>query len=183
MLIFLLQELRLNSTLQPFPISNRNSPAAIDHLLKVTHCKHLIYTSTNEQLRNLAENASKNASEVQLTSMPELSALYNESEPPKIAALSARRKDLNAPALIIHSSGSTSYPKAIVQSNKNVMHWGRVPLYGGSDVCEKVIFSGCLPTFHAVCDLLMTTFSNISIDGMYLSDSYSINYWSYSWLL
>ncbi|TIC15605.1 acetyl-CoA synthetase-like protein [Wallemia mellicola] len=145
-----LVEPRLNSTLQPFPISNRNSPAAIEHLLKVTHCKHLIYTSTNEQLKNLAENASKNAPEVQLTNMPKLSTLYNESEPPKIAPLSARRKDLNAPALIIHSSGSTSYPKAIVQSNKNVMHWGRVPLYGGSDVCEKVIFAGCLPTFHAM---------------------------------
>lgn len=40
------------------------------------------------------------------------------------------------------------------------MHWGRVPYYGSTDVCGKVIFAGSLPAFHAVSLVMLIENAN-----------------------
>ncbi|TIB02509.1 hypothetical protein E3P96_02139 [Wallemia ichthyophaga] len=148
----------------PFPISSRNSIAAIGHLLTTTSCKHLLYTSTSGQLRNLAQSAASAVSaesgstgmqmQMQLARMPTHDELYVNKGTRPTASTSPPPPDLcpslDAPALIIHSSGSTNFPKPVRQTHRHVMQWGRVPYYGSSDVCSRIMFAGCLPTFHAM---------------------------------
>ena len=58
--------------------------------------------------------------------------------------------DMNATSLILHSSGSTSYPKQIPLSHLIILMWARVPYYSGQDICGKRMAIQSAPPFHAM---------------------------------
>ncbi len=98
-----------------FPISTRNSPAAIAHLLESTGCKNLL-VSADPAIQEVIRMQDG----INTIPMPTFEDLYlkNDSEP-----LPHVRPDWEQPALIMHSSGSTRFPSPIYHTHRfYVMH-------------------------------------------------------------
>ncbi len=109
-----------------FPISTRNSPAAIAHLLESTGCKNL-FVSAEPAIQEVIRMQDG----INTIPMPTFEDLYlkNDSEP-----LPHVRPDWEQPALIMHSSGSTRFPSPIYHTHRfYVMH--------GVWLCAPKIFS------------------------------------------
>ncbi|CAF0959524.1 unnamed protein product [Didymodactylos carnosus] len=105
--------LKLNVTV--FPLSTRNSPAAIVDLVIKTKASHLFiseqYWSIVEQLKNLTLESVK-LDELDITSLQQSTLSF-----PKFAETEDRIQ------MIFHSSGSTSFPKPIHFLGKNILDY------------------------------------------------------------
>ncbi|KAG6888349.1 hypothetical protein C0995_009042 [Termitomyces sp. Mi166 len=148
--------------LVPFPISPRNTPAAIVHLLKKTSCHRLITTPVT--LRSLLDGVKAEITahaldfELSIEEIPTLHQLY-----PKLGSETMRdsfqrypapttRPSLSDVAVILHSSGSTGFPKAIYQTHLILSHWAAFPsLIEFRDHKPRVRIAGMmLPSFHTL---------------------------------
>ncbi|KZO93856.1 acetyl-CoA synthetase-like protein [Calocera viscosa TUFC12733] len=158
-----------------FPLSPRNSFPAVQHLLKTTNCRYLIGSIPKQgepgtALQQMASQLLQDPSELKLIELPKYDALYprlaqwpplpynpvTDSVP--IIQPSAARKD--APTLIIHSSGSTAFPKPIPLNDDAWNAWGKAQLYLDDDLCERRGASLTLPMFH-IAGLAMTLSSAV----------------------
>ena len=116
-------------SVQPFPASPRNSAAAVVNMLKKTNCSRIITLEHAHkplidgirheiggapliiyELPTLRYAFPKLGQEVALDS-------FTPYPPP------LKRPDLDSPAIYIHSSGSTGFPKAIVHSHRIQVQW------------------------------------------------------------
>ena len=98
--------------LAPFPISPRNSPAAIAHLITNIHARYLLI-GAEQTIQELASHVFKimDESGAQLphvTIMPAFEDLYLPDEYP-LRPLPPVHLAMNDPALIMHSSGRSQY--------------------------------------------------------------------------
>ncbi|KAH7912516.1 hypothetical protein BJ138DRAFT_785575 [Hygrophoropsis aurantiaca] len=136
--------------LSPFPISTRNSAAGVAHLLKATGVQKL-FVSKDPAMQRLSKEAiealAKEGYSVETISMPQFSDLYTQGEPEPVVL---RTIGLDATAIIMHSSGSTAFPKPIRMSNRNFIRWGILPYHGDVDICNVAIAVHSLPVFHAM---------------------------------
>ncbi|TFK42646.1 hypothetical protein BDQ12DRAFT_719499 [Crucibulum laeve] len=138
----------------PFPISTRNSVPAVGHLLKSTRCQYL-FVSSDSAIQELAKSASALADkEHSVTIYPvpsyaDLIASYetNNSHQERKTP-SSIRPDKDAACIILHSSGSTAFPKPITISYRMVLEYGLFPYYGQTDICGQVLSSHALPLFR-----------------------------------
>ncbi len=108
----------------PFPISTRNSVAAIVHLIKSTGARHLII-SQDAPLQSTADMVCRQFWEadnklITTIPMPHFGDLFS-GKPGSYERLPPVRPDWSQPALIIHSSGSTRFPGPIYNTHKNVL--------------------------------------------------------------
>lgn len=136
-----------------FPISTRNSPAAIGHLLESTGCKNL-FVSADPAIREVICMQEG----INTISMPTFEDLYlkNELEP-----LPHVRPDWEQPALIMHSSGSTRFPSPIYHTHRFYAMHGVWLSYGDMDVCGHVLSAHGLPMYHLMgCWTLMIAASD-----------------------
>ncbi|KNZ74034.1 Linear gramicidin synthase subunit D [Termitomyces sp. J132] len=167
--------------LVPFPISPRNSPAAVVHLLKKTSCHRLITTPAT--LRSLLDGVQTELAadvldfELSIEEIPTLDQVY-----PKLGTETVRdpfecyptpitRPLLSDIALILHSSGSTGFPKAIYQTHLILSHWAAFPcLIEFRDHRPHLrIGAMMLPSFHTLgiyVQVLYPLFGLISV-GVY----------------
>ncbi|KAK0449007.1 NRPS-like enzyme [Desarmillaria tabescens] len=137
-----------------FPISTRNSPAAVAHLLESTGCKNL-FVSADPAMQEVAQmNDGINAMPT-----PTFEDLYTKddaSEP-----LPRMRPDWEQLALIMHSSGSTRFPSPIRHTHRFYMMHGVWLSYGDMDVCGHVLSAHGLPMYHLMgCWTLMIAASD-----------------------
>lgn len=97
-----------------FPISVRNSPAAVAHLLSKTNTTHVLVGS-EASLQSLASASLElmQNSKPHLTPMPNFEDLYVPDDAESFSPLSFKRPDFDSPAIILHSSGSTAFPKPV----------------------------------------------------------------------
>ena len=116
---------RTYSPMQPLPISNRNSSAAVVNLLEKTACHYVIYGGASA-IGHIAQESRRaldaKAYDLAVIPLPKLDEIFvklgndgvNSSAPftpyPKIE----KTISADSPALILHSSGSTGLPKPIV---------------------------------------------------------------------
>ncbi|KAF9008146.1 acetyl-CoA synthetase-like protein [Hymenopellis radicata] len=135
----------------PFLISPRNSPAAIDDMLEKMDCTDVLIVTTNSLDLVLAEALT--VPDLHVHGMPTLEQLY---EPDRIALCpdfipySAPDVKLTDIALIIHSSGSTGFPKPVPQSFATVLHWMNfLDVSGIRDPSINVCAAMAIPGFHA----------------------------------
>ncbi|KAG6810396.1 putative NRPS-like protein biosynthetic cluster [Tricholoma furcatifolium] len=152
----------MTAGLVPFPISPRNTPAAVAHLLKKSSCHRLLTTPTTLRplLDGLKAELAADSPEFQLSieEIPSLSTIYPklghetsedsfEQYPPP-----ATRPSLSDVAIILHSSGSTGFPKAIYQTHLIMSHWAAFPcLIEFRDHKPRVRIAGMmLPSFHTL---------------------------------
>ncbi|RDB20739.1 Non-canonical non-ribosomal peptide synthetase FUB8 [Hypsizygus marmoreus] len=152
----------MRAGLVPFPISPRNTPAAVAHLLKKTSCHRLITTTVT--LKSLVDGVKSELStedptfELIVEDIPSLAELY-----PKIGKETVDdafepypqytvRPPMTDVAIYLHSSGSTGFPKAIPQTHLILTHWAAFPsLVEFRDHTPRVRIAGMpLPSFHTL---------------------------------
>jgi thioester reductase-like protein len=101
----------------PVLLSPRNSIEATIHLLKQSSSRALIY---QDQFNDLVKEVSKEIPDLVL--IPKWIAKYPECFSPAeyqfIIPLESQEKELDKVSYILHSSGSTSFPKLVSQSNR-----------------------------------------------------------------
>ncbi|CEP11935.1 hypothetical protein [Parasitella parasitica] len=153
-MIVLLAVMKLRITL--LAISPRNSEAADVNLLEKTQSKLLI---ANAKYESTAKEVVSQVSGVKLIVIPplDIEAMIKEPLNPdykQILNLEFSDEDILKPALIIHSSGSTAFPKPIYLSNRylfNVMNNFEL-LVNANDKMEsltdKDVFLPAVPLFH-----------------------------------
>ena len=126
-----------------FPISPRNSPAAVAHLLKKAQVTHVLIdaqdalkTLFTKSIEFLEEDIKSNLSSSSFLSFAEVHQSYTlgtVTEPPPVATF-----DLDNVAFIVHSSGSTAFPKPIFWTHYRFILLSWIP-------CESV-----LPSFFCL---------------------------------
>ncbi|KAJ7488848.1 putative aminoadipate reductase [Mycena latifolia] len=144
----------------PFPISHRNSAAAVLHLLRTTGSHRLL--TTKGSLGHLvgavgAELVAQSPPyELSIEEIPLLGRLYphlghETIEDPFIPYPSpATSTPLDAVALYLHSSGSTGFPKSIPETHRSIIHFAALDtLTDLVDISPRHAV-GALPAFHAL---------------------------------
>ncbi|CCL99492.1 uncharacterized protein FIBRA_01510 [Fibroporia radiculosa] len=147
--------IRANYTV--FPISIRNSPAAVAHLLGQVGVDHVL-VGLEQGSQDLANEAiallkaqNPSAREPHLSPMFTYDDLYSpSSEPPTADELPYVFQGPDAPVLISHSSGSTAFPKPITFSNSRLIEILLTPYYGELDIAGLVFSAHMSPMFHAM---------------------------------
>ncbi|KAK0465824.1 NRPS-like enzyme [Armillaria novae-zelandiae] len=138
-----------------FPISTRNSTAAVAHLLEHTGCKNLL-VSADPAMQEVARVQDG----INIILMPTFENLYlkNYSEPlPHVCP------DLEQLALIVHSSGSTRFPSPISYTHRFYTMHRMILSCGDLDVCGHVISAHGSAMYHVMgCWTIMAAAS----DGM-----------------
>ncbi|KAG6820230.1 putative NRPS-like protein biosynthetic cluster [Arthromyces matolae] len=149
--------------LVPFPISPRNSPAAVVNLLEKASCQRII--ATRITLKSLIDGISSHIVNSQLadvlqveevpafaTAYPNLgceSLIEHPFVPYPDRTQPLQRDDI---CIYLHSSGSTGFPKAIPQTHQAWINWALLP--GVSDFRTRrariVAGSMALPPFHTL---------------------------------
>ena len=95
--------------LTPFPLSTRNSAAAVAHLVRSTGVHELVVSSDAGMQRialEAKEELTKEGYDVDIFPFPEIEELYNDQDVPGYVKMGALSGDQDA--IIIHSSGMSS---------------------------------------------------------------------------
>ncbi|KAF8892830.1 acetyl-CoA synthetase-like protein [Gymnopilus junonius] len=144
----------------PFPISSRNTPAAVVNFLKKTNCHCLLTTRStlHELLDGISVKLQIEVSSYQLLvdDIPSLQEIYpklgheHEDDPFVPYSSQTARPAITDTAIYIHSSGSTGFPKAIPQTHEILIHWVSFPSGRDYRNYEAPIRIGAMhfPPFH-----------------------------------
>ncbi|KAJ7575926.1 hypothetical protein C8J56DRAFT_1032190 [Mycena floridula] len=155
----------------PFPISPRMSAQVVAHLIKVTKAKALIRTvdQTTAKLAELAKQSDPELSDLKIIDMPTFEELYNaEITSPLLPSLTDT--ELDAPAIILHSSGSTGFPKAITLTMRILIELSMAPFYGEIDYSFETITVHGVPMFHVMgLSALLSTVRNLLLQVVQIS--------------
>ncbi|EGG05932.1 uncharacterized protein MELLADRAFT_116677 [Melampsora larici-populina 98AG31] len=162
----------------PFAISPRNSPAAITHLLQSSGCQSL-YVEFNPQLltqdvhnMSTGEKISREQMDEVLKLLPEFHLLkllelptahslfprlfsqsahqFDADVPQKLASISAPLRSPCEPIMILHSSGTTAFPKIIYLNPAVLQSWMKCPLYNSFCWEGELTAAMVLPAFHSM---------------------------------
>ncbi|KAJ7659561.1 hypothetical protein DFH06DRAFT_1044174 [Mycena polygramma] len=148
----------------PFPLSTRNSPAAIAHLLQSKSCSHM-FVSSDPSMHKLAAAAGVIlGGDLKMIPMPTFQELFEPSHVPEILP---RRVALDDAAVIMHSSGSTAFPKSITLTHRIFWESGLVPYHGDVDLCGEIISVHSLPMFHllGLIQLTVAAYTGMGVAG------------------
>lgn len=143
--------LRLGWTV--FPISPRNSPEAIAALLSQTKSDHLFVSSdpvalglANASLEMLTDGAA-----IPKHVMPVFEDLFSETgADPAFEFAPMPPIDMDAPAMILHSSGTTAYPSPVIWTHRSWIQFAKLPYYGEMDLTGVTIACHAVPMFHGM---------------------------------
>lgn len=179
--------------MKPFAISPRNSPAAIAHLLKSTACHHVYvqynpqHTSSDHIPEQLAQQQINEALPLlpeshllQLHQMPTASDLFprlvhhspyhdNPNLVDQSKSIPFTNPAAHLPVMIVHSSGTTAFPKPIHLDRFGIQGWLLASQYGPFCWQAEVTASMVLPAFHAM-GIYFGFFNNLtegSISGFF----------------
>ncbi|OSD00953.1 acetyl-CoA synthetase-like protein [Trametes coccinea BRFM310] len=142
-----------------FPISTRNSAAAIADMLQKTGASHLMI-SRDALIKEMAQDAlsSLPAGQTTLHNMPAFEVLFPSEHAQLDEACEENVElpkafDLNSKAIIMHSSGSMDFPKPFYWTHKQVIAMGRrdkTVLSFDTDTSHPVFGCHGIPMFHAM---------------------------------
>lgn len=141
-----------------FPISPRNSPAAVAHLLTKTAAEYAL-VGPEPALQELARAAFEIMREQGMPlphqgRMPVFEDIFTDAPVEMLPALNA---SLDDPTVMMHSSGSTAFPKPITWTHYRQLMCGRLPYYGEQDLTGVRFACHTLAIFHAM-GILKTCF-------------------------
>lgn len=139
-----------------FPISVRNSPAAVAHLIGKVGAKHLL-VSGEQAIRDLVRDALDILKSQDAASVPETSPMFVFEELYSSANDIVTSKDVpyvfrgpDAIGVILHSSGSTAFPKPIYWTQHRFVELARAVWYSENDLTGRVFSLHPLPMFHGM---------------------------------
>ncbi|KAJ2927495.1 hypothetical protein H1R20_g9600, partial [Candolleomyces eurysporus] len=151
-----------------FPISPRNSDAAVADLLRKSGAAFML-VSRDKPMQKLAQAARQLLDrDMPFMDIPSFEEIYEQADITEAPPSLHRKSDETA--LILHSSGSTSFPKPIYLSHRNLIQWGLQPCkqspsllnwavlsnvhvlkgYGEVDLSGRILSNHALPFFHAM---------------------------------
>ncbi|KAG9007856.1 hypothetical protein FRB94_013912 [Tulasnella sp. JGI-2019a] len=146
-----------------FPLSIRHSVETVVHLLQATHCTQIIVAGgepIQKVIHDVSQQINGHATTPQglrIIDAPRFGALFpkhgpaTSQEAEEITPIAQPRKPaMSEIALILHSSGSTRFPKTIHITHASCIDWMRIPWYGEHDMCGSVLGVPSLPPFHAM---------------------------------
>ncbi|OSD00749.1 acetyl-CoA synthetase-like protein [Trametes coccinea BRFM310] len=132
-----------------FPLSVRNSAVAVAHLARRTSLHHL-FVSHDPAMQRLAHEAKdilkKEGYEIELVPLPEYRDLYNNNKEGLDIQMVTQNDEKTC--LILHSSGSTSFPKPVPFPHRHLTRWGFLLSFGDFDLCGSHFSMQSLPLFH-----------------------------------
>ncbi|KAJ7742651.1 acetyl-CoA synthetase-like protein [Mycena maculata] len=139
--------------LTAFPMSPRNNAEATADLLKKSGAMQL-FTNTEGPIHTLTKETTALLHEdgVELDILPILKyeALTQEPETIDGEMISIPQvKDENV-VLILHSSGTTAFPKPIKITKRGLINLSNIPCYGELDLANKRVAAHTNPIFHAM---------------------------------
>ncbi|KAI0060400.1 acetyl-CoA synthetase-like protein [Artomyces pyxidatus] len=135
----------------PFPISIRNSPLAVAHLIKSSHVFQLL-VSPDPAMQRLSADAvtilEQDGISVEVLPMIQFDDISDRNNVD--VDLNCRFGKLNMDNIVcvFHSSGSTAFPKVIPMSNRTVLQLSSIPLHGERNLCRSILAMHMLPTYH-----------------------------------
>ncbi|KAF9471438.1 acetyl-CoA synthetase-like protein [Pholiota conissans] len=140
-----------------FPISPRNSPSAVAHLISSVGVHYILVGNdqsmidlANESLQSLKENyRHKVTSPPQLFRIPNFEDLFVDTGD-DFKTLPAIRKGSDDIIIYLHSSGSTAYPKPIPWTNYRFMQLSLIPFFGERDLTNQVFSLHSMPMYHGM---------------------------------
>ncbi|TFY63805.1 hypothetical protein EVG20_g6168 [Dentipellis fragilis] len=130
----------------PFPISTRNSPAAIAHLIGKTGVGHIL-VGVEESLHNLVSEA--------------LNLLTPDATPPVVSA-APLFEDFYPPE-IMRVYRSTAFPKPIIWTQGHAVELSRSPYYGSRDLTGVRFGCHSMPMYHGMGCFLMTWTASVGV--------------------
>ncbi|KAJ7325472.1 hypothetical protein DFH08DRAFT_886685 [Mycena albidolilacea] len=157
-----------------FPISPRNSATAVAHLVDQVGVKHLLVGHEPAMLAlatdalNILKDNSPLRDSPDISYVPLFEDLFLPDRERTILpdAIPYEYKGPDAPACIMHSSGSTAFPKPIYWSNHRTLQAALIPWFGGRDLTDQVLSLHSMPMYHGM-GILQTLWSASS--GLVLS--------------
>ncbi|KAH7929525.1 putative nonribosomal peptide synthetase [Leucogyrophana mollusca] len=137
-------------------MSPRNSAPAVADMMKKTNCHRII--TLDHAHHALIEGVRRELGfEILVDELPTIRQLF-----PKLGKETSEdtfkpyppppaRPDVNSPAIYIHSSGSTGFPKPIPHTHKTQIHWlSQPPIYSYATMSPPPRLGGMsLPAFHS----------------------------------
>ncbi|KAI0050788.1 acetyl-CoA synthetase-like protein [Auriscalpium vulgare] len=136
-----------------FPISPRNSPAAVAHLMRSSHIIQL-FVSNDSAMQTIASEAleilKKESTYVELLPMILYADVASGRSDGMDTSPYARPLKLENEMCLLHSSGSSSFPKVIPLRNRTTLQRAKAPLSGEIDVCGEVVGTHGVPIFHGM---------------------------------
>ncbi|KAG1855628.1 putative aminoadipate reductase [Suillus subalutaceus] len=154
--------------LVPFPMSPRNSAAAVTSMMQKTGCRRLI--TTQHSLASLIDrvkaglvSSATQINQLQIDEIPSLNHLYpalvsgtpNAAIVPYSSPLAGSPSSENDILFYLHSSGSTGFPKPIPMTNLTAIHWCITHGVALACILEHIdvpapirIGTASLPSFH-----------------------------------
>ncbi|KAJ7929762.1 hypothetical protein B0H13DRAFT_2652291 [Mycena leptocephala] len=166
----------LRANYVPFPISPRNSASAVAHLIFETGVSHLLIGHEPAMIY-LAESAITILKEkYPLSVVPNVSyiPLFEDlfipvsDTPVTPEALPFEYQGPDATAYILHSSGSTAFPKPIRWTNLRSIQGALIPWFGERDLTDQILSLHSMPMYHgmgilqtfwsAACGLVLSAF-------------------------
>ncbi|KAI5121945.1 hypothetical protein M0805_002017 [Coniferiporia weirii] len=141
-----------------FPISTRNSAPAVAALLSQTKASHLFVSAepSTQSLANAALNQLDSATAIKKLKMPVFEDLFpTEGRDPSFRPEPLADVDMDALALILHSSGTTAFPKPIYFTQKSLIVNSSFPCFGETDLAGSIFAVHAVPMFHAMGMILV----------------------------
>ncbi|KAF5351581.1 hypothetical protein D9758_007201 [Tetrapyrgos nigripes] len=147
----------------PFPLSARNSPAAIAHLLRTKNVQHVLVNKEGPMKGLINASLQKSELIVHVHDMPTFDELYNSTKSVDLPPVEGVTQE--SVAVILHSSGSTAFPKPITLTMRMVMESAMASYYGDIDFGSQVLSAHAVPMFHlmGVIQLAWTTFLGLTV--------------------
>ncbi|KIY44831.1 acetyl-CoA synthetase-like protein [Fistulina hepatica ATCC 64428] len=160
----------MRAEIVPFLISPRNSAVAAAHLLKVQDVHHLLLSS-DPHIMQLGQDAvaelHTQGHDVKIFSMPLFEDIYNGNP---FQPLPPMNVEASTPIFMVHSSGSTAFPKPTIwtaqqqvqaaRAPRNSFNWRGVVLAGHSIVWFHIAgINVCLflPAVGIICAIFQPT--------------------------
>ncbi|GBE84591.1 acetyl-CoA synthetase-like protein [Sparassis crispa] len=150
----------IRASLVPFPMSPRNSAAAIVKMLKGTDCHRIVHHAPFISLTDAVRAALPETYNLQFDVLPNLSDIFPSFASPSAGLFSSPEpystctdtpiSRPHEPVLYLHSSGSTGFPKPIPQSQLSVLHWASAPYSVETRARGLRWASPALPPFHTM---------------------------------
>ncbi|CAA7263093.1 unnamed protein product [Cyclocybe aegerita] len=151
----------IRAGLVPFPISPRNSPLAIIHLLQESSCHKIV--GTRATVGNLFDEVEAKVAaagepfKLDFVEIPTLEDLFpklgREVKDDSFVPYStlAQRPSLESVCMYLHSSGSTGFPKCIPQTHRTLVEWTTVSLPDMKSYTPRLVMGTMpLPPFHTI---------------------------------
>ncbi|TCD61559.1 putative NRPS-like protein biosynthetic cluster [Steccherinum ochraceum] len=151
-LVVLMGLLRLGHNV--FLISPRNSPATVAHLLAEVGVTYLI-VGPEEGIRNssqiaLTELADEGLSVPGSSVMPTPDEIFSLSAASDFSLLPPVELKLSDPAVVLHTSGSSSFPKPVPMNHHRLLLWGISGKFCPINLTGLRLSTHAVPMFHAM---------------------------------